>query len=324
MRQLPANSRPRDPNLLVGTETCDDAGVYRISADLALVQTVDFFPPVVDDPFIYGQIAAANSLSDIYAMGGVPKTALNLVGFPDDKLTLDILAKILAGGDERLTAAGCTLVGGHTVRDVEIKYGLSVTGFVDPAKMTTNAAAKPGDVLFLTKPLGTGFVTTAHKAGRCPDETLRAACQSMIALNDAGARAMAELGVRSATDITGFGLAGHANEMAAGAGVTIIIRLDSLPILPGAAELPEKGFFTRASKTNASFVADVLREEGRLDSILKEFLYDAQTSGGLLMAVPADRAGDAEAVLKKHGTLAAARIGEVVERHDRVNLILMP
>lgn len=324
LRHLPAREAINDVNLLVGTETFDDAGVYRIAPDMALVQTVDFFPPVVDDPHIYGQIAAANSLSDVYAMGGEPKTALNLVCFPDDKLPLDLLGRILAGGQERIRAAGAVSVGGHTVRDVEIKYGLSVTGLVHPDHVTTNTKAKPGDVLFLTKPLGTGFVTTAHKAKRCDDATLAAACESMVTLNAAGCRAMKELGVQSATDITGFGLAGHANEMAAGSGVTIVLYLSQLPLLPGADRLAAKGFLTRASKSNASFVADILRESGSLDRLVREFLFDAQTSGGLLMAVPAENASRAEQVLKEDGVLVAARVGEVIEREPGVHLIIKP
>jgi selenide,water dikinase len=322
LRHLPSVRDNGDPNILVGTETFDDAGVYRLTADLALVQTLDFFPPVVDDPFVYGQIAAANAISDIYAMGGVPKTALNLVGFPDDQLPLDLLGRILAGGHERVRAAGAALVGGHTVRDTEIKYGLSVTGIIDPNKIVTNAGAKPGDVLFLTKPLGTGFVTTAHKADRCPDEPFSSACESMVALNEPGAKAMAELGVRAATDITGFGLAGHANEMANGSGVTLLIHLESLPIFPGAAGLAAAGYLTRASKTNADFVRDVCREASGLDAVLREFLFDAQTSGGLLLAVAAERAHDAEQVLKAHGALTAARIGEVQPRREGVSLVI--
>lgn len=311
-----------DPNLLVGTETFDDAGVYRISADLALVQTVDFFPPVVDDAFIYGQIAAANALSDVYAMGGTPKTALGLVGFPDDKLPLSILSRILAGGAERIHAAGAVLVGGHTVRDTEIKYGLAVTGFVHPDRVTPNTGAKPGEVLFLTKKLGTGFVTTAHKRRSCPDGLLSEACSSMTALNATGAAAIAELGVRAATDITGFGLAGHANELAAGSGVTLRLHLNALPIFEGAAALVKAGHHTRASKTNAENVANVLRVEGILDPILKEFLFDAQTSGGLLLSVPAEHAPRAAEVLERHGVLVAARVGEVLERQPGVHLIV--
>lgn len=324
LRHVQGTGDDRDPNLLVGTETSDDAGVYLIADGLAIVQTLDFFPPVVDDPFVYGQIAAANAISDIYAMGGTPKTALNLVGFPDDKLPLEILGHILDGGAERVRAAGATLVGGHTVRDTEIKFGLSVTGLVDPSRILTNAQARPGDVLFLTKPLGTGFVTTAFKAGKCPDRTLQAACRSMIALNDSAAQAARELDVRSATDITGFGLAGHANEMAAGSDVSIVLYLSALPILEGALELAAHPFLTRASHTNFSYVADRLREEGPLGQVRREFLFDAQTSGGLLLAVPAEHAANAPAVLAKHGTLSAARIGEVVPPVQGIRLIVRP
>jgi selenide,water dikinase len=324
LRHVHSKRDGRDPNLLVGTETCDDAGVYRLMDGLAIVQTLDFFPPVVDDPYVYGQIAAANAISDIYAMGGTPKTAMNLVGFPDDQLSLEILGKILDGGQERVEAAGATIVGGHTVRDAEIKYGLSVTGIVDPDRIWTNAAAKPGDVLFLTKPLGTGFITTAHKLGKCPDRTLESACHSMVTLNDAAARAGAELGVRCATDITGFGLAGHANEMAAGANVTILLILSALPIIDGADKLAAKPFLTRASHTNYRHVASVVREEGTISGVLREFLYDAQTSGGMLLAVPKENADRAPEALRKHGTLAAARIGEVLPRQAGAQLIIRP
>jgi selenide,water dikinase len=323
LRHLPvANRDERDPSLLVGAETFDDAGVYQVSESLALVQTVDFFPPVVDDPYVYGQIAAANALSDVYAMGGAPKTALNLVAFPDDKLPMSILARILEGGQNRADAAGVQILGGHTVRDAEIKFGMAVTGFVDPKAVTTNAAAVPGDVLFLTKPLGTGFVTTAHKRQRCPEETLTSACQSMIELNDRAAAAGRELGVKSATDITGFGLAGHAFEMAQGSNVTIAIDLNALPILPGALTLAERRFLTRASSSNREYVGDLLRIEGRPDPILVEFFFDAQTSGGLLLAVPGARAGEAADVLSRHQTLSAARVGEVLPREPTTAVIL--
>src|SRR5436190_6625288 len=202
LRHLPA---VHDPNLIVGTETHDDAGVYRLTDDIALVQTLDFFPPVVDDPFVYGQIAAANALSDVYAMGGTPKTALNLVGYPDDKLSFDWLGRILEGGAERCAAAGVTIVGGHTVRDAEIKFGLSVTGVVHPQRVVTNAGARPGDVLVLTKPLGTGVVTTAHKRRECPEGLYRAACDSMVQLNVGACAAMLAAGAHAATDVTGFG-----------------------------------------------------------------------------------------------------------------------
>ena len=319
----PSDNGTRDPNLLVGTETRDDAGVYRLTADLAIVQTIDFFPPVVDDPFVYGQVAAANALSDVYAMGGTPKTALVLACYPDDKLTLDWLGEIEAGGQERCRAAGVTIVGGHTVRDAEIKFGMAVTGIIHPQRILTNAAARPGDKLVLTKALGTGFVTTAAKAGDCPEEVLRAACESMVQLNDAGPPAMREFGVHAATDITGFGLAGHAYEMAAGSGVTLALELSQLPLLPGAERLAQRRFLTRASATNAAYVQPHLRIEGKPDPIRLEFFYDAQTSGGLLLSVPADRAEALVEDVRKRGAARACVVGEVVERGDAA-LVLRP
>ncbi len=303
---------PRHPDLLVGTETHDDAGVFRLTPELAVVQTVDFFPPVVDDPFVYGQIAAANALSDVYAMGGKPVTALNLVCYPDDKLGLEWLGKILAGGAERCQAAGCTVVGGHTVRDAEIKFGLAVTGTIHPDRILTNATARPGDVLYLTKPLGTGFVTTAAKFRRCPPELLRAACDSMVTLNKAACEAMLAAGVSAATDVTGFGLAGHGLEMARGSNVTLRIELARLPLLAGIEALDVSRFRTRASRTNRDYVAPHTRFEGNPDRRRLEFFYDAQTSGGLLLSVPAATADRLEQELQARGTPAAARIGAVL------------
>ncbi len=278
---------------------------------------------MVDDPFVYGQIAAANALSDVYAMGGTPRTALNLVGYPDDKLSLDWLGKILEGGFERCQQAGTTVVGGHTVRDVEIKFGLAVTGTIHPDHIITNAAARPGDKLVLTKPLGTGFVTTAHKAGDCPEELLQAACASMIQLNDLGRDAMIEVGVHAATDITGFGLAGHAFEMAEGSQVTLILELSRLPLLPGAQDFAHRPYLTRASATNASYIAPSLRIEGQPDPVRLEFFYDAQTSGGLLISVAADRAAKLEALAQAKGASATCIVGEVAQASD-VRLIVRP
>jgi selenide,water dikinase len=303
----------------VGTETHDDAGVYKLTEEIALVQTLDFFPPVVNDPYVYGQIAAANSLSDVYAMGGVPKTALNLVGYPDDKDPgLTWLGPILEGAGERCTAAGCVIVGGHTVRDSEIKFGLSVTGLVHPQKVWTNAAASPGDRLVLTKPLGTGLVTTAHKAGGCPEETYQAAVASMIQLNAVGKEAIDEVGgVRSVTDVTGFGLAGHAFEMAEGSGHTLILELGRLPLLPGVEKLAaNRHYHTRASKTNAEYVAAGLKVEGKVDPLRLEVFYDAQTSGGLLVSIEASRAEALVQALKRRNAAAAVVIGEVVPRGE--------
>jgi selenide,water dikinase len=300
----------------VGTETHDDAGVYRLTDEIALVQTIDFFPPVVDDPFVYGQIAAANALSDVYAMGGQPRTALNLVGYPDNKLSLDWLGDIIRGGAERCQASGTVVVGGHSVRDAEIKFGLAVTGIIHPARILTNATARPGDKLVLTKALGTGFVTTANKAGACPKDLYEAACASMIQLNDIGRDAMLAAEAHAATDITGFGFAGHAFEMAEGSKVTLIVELGKLPLLPGVESIARKPYITRASGTNASYVSAGLRIEGQPDPVRLECFYDAQTSGGLLISVPGENAEALVAAVRAKGATASAIVGEVVERGD--------
>lgn len=318
LRDLP---RVSDPNLLVGTGTADDAGVYRISPELALVQTLDFFPPLVDDPYVYGQIAAANALSDVYAMGGAPKTVMNLVGFPDKELPLTLLNTILKGGADKVAEAGAVIVGGHTVRDAEIKFGMSVTGFVHPDRIWTNAGAKPGDRLILTKPLGTGFITTAAKRNLCPPESLAAAIASMTMLNKAAAEALAGIPVHACTDITGFGLAGHAFEMAQGSGVTLAIDLSKLPLLPNVLDLFRAGCFTRASQSNYDFVKEGLRLEGQVDETLEEIAYDAQTSGGLFVSLPADRAGEALARIQAAGCPHAAIVGEVREREGETALV---
>ena len=233
----------------------DDAGVYRLSNDLALVQTLDFFPPLVDDPYTFGQIAAANSLSDVYAMNGRPITALNIAAFPDDELPLEILGEIIRGASERVALAGAVTLGGHTVRDAEIKFGLSVTGLVDPAELLTNAGARVGDLLVLTKPLGTGFVTTAAKRQECPQPVLERAIAQMSQLNSIGRDALrAAGGAHAMTDVTGYGLAGHAFEMAQGARLTIEIDVSSLPVIEGAEPLAVPRFFTRASTSNREFL----------------------------------------------------------------------
>jgi selenide,water dikinase len=320
LRNLP---RQADPNLLVGTETHDDAGVYRLTDEIALVQTIDFFPPVVNDPFVYGQVAAANALSDVYAMGGVPKTALNLVGYPDDKLSLDWLGEILRGGADRCQAAGAVVLGGHTVRDAEIKFGMAVTGLVHPDRIWTNASARPGDKLVLTKALGTGFVTTASKANDCPEEVLQTTCAGMVQLNAVGRDAALEVGgISAATDVTGFGLAGHAFEMAEGSGVTLAIELSRLPLLPGVEPLVSRKHLTRASATNAAYVAGGLQIEGKPDPVRLECFYDAQTSGGLVLCVAADRADDLVAAAQKRGASRTCIIGEVLPR-QRPELALL-
>ena len=272
---------------------------------------------MVDDPFAYGQIAAANALSDVYAMGGTPLTALNLVGFPDTELEMEVLGRILAGGAERCGAAGCAVVGGHTVRDAEVKFGLSVTGTVHPDRVLTNATAKPGDVLVLTKPLGTGFVTTAAKRERCPPELLDAAVRQMVQLNAVGLGPILAAAPHALTDVTGFGLAGHGFEVADGSGVTIVFDLAAFPRIPGIAELDVTQFRTRAVKSNREYTAPHTHFDGSADSPLLDFFYDPQTSGGLLASVPADRADALVRELLAAGAACAAVVGEVVPRRER-------
>ncbi|MEC7557034.1 MAG: selenide, water dikinase SelD [Planctomycetota bacterium] len=305
-----------DPDLLVGAEDFSDAGVYRLRDDLLILQSLDFFPPLVDDPFLFGQIAAANSLSDIYAMGGTPRTALNIVGFPDDKLDLSILGDILAGGADRIVAAGAVIAGGHTVRDTEIKYGLSVTGVATPQELLTNGGARPGDALVLSKPLGTGFVTTAFKKNRCPADVLAVAAESMAMLNQGASQSAKSVSASASTDITGFGLAGHAGEMAQSSDVTLTIRTSELPVLPGAAELAASGNHTRASKTNRSAVDPLMRIETSADDMGLEMVFDAQTSGGLLMSVDPGRADELVRLCRESGAESTAVVGSVQEKSD--------
>lgn len=309
------------PDLLVGPERFSDAGIYRIAPDIAIVQSVDFFPPVVDDPYIYGQIAAANAISDIYAMGGQPRTALNIVGFPDDELDLAILEQILAGGAERMQAAGVCILGGHSVRDREIKYGLAVTGVVHPERFLTNAGAQPGDVLVLTKALGTGFITTANRAGECPSAVLDAAIASMIALNEAAGAAALAHGVHAATDITGFGLAGHACEMAEASSVTLEIDSSALVPLPGAIDMMKAGHYTRANKATRKTLGNRLAIPNNADAAAVELLFDPQTSGGLLLATPPDKVDALMHELLPNAP-ATAIIGRVIPRTDTSDIAL--
>lgn len=308
LRQLPENTHP---DLLVGSDHLDDAGVFRIDEKTALVQTLDFFPPLVDDPFVFGQIAAANALSDVYAMGGEPLTAMNIVGFPDKELSTDILVEILRGGHDRVTSAGAVIVGGHSVRDTEIKYGLSVTGRIDPGRIFTNAAAKPGDRLVLTKPIGSGTLTSAAKNGTIPEADLAEAIHVMTCLNRGARDAMVAVGAHAATDITGFGLVGHAYEMAAASGVTLHISAAAVPLMARALELAREGILTRAHKGTLAHLGDQLSTKD-VDPVLVNLLCDAQTSGGLLIAVAADHADALLNALRPGKTPCAAIIGEVV------------
>ena len=318
MRGLPQFN---DPKLIVGAQGFSDAGVYAIRDDLLIVQSLDFFPPLVDDPFRFGQIAAANSISDVYAMGARPVTALNIVGFPDDKLDLSTLTEILRGGAERVQAADAVIAGGHSVRDHEIKYGMSVTGVVERDKLITNSAARPGDLLVLTKALGTGFVTTAAKAGRCPPNVLEAASESMAQLNRVASEAAQQAGARAATDITGFGLAGHALEMALASAVALHIDLAHLPLLPGAPMLARQGNKTRASATNRGFAQPHLKCDDHLDAELLEFAFDAQTSGGLLISIAPEKAERLVSQIRTGGVDAACVVGRVEPRKDAALVI---
>jgi selenide,water dikinase len=290
------------PDLIVGTSTSDDAGVYRLSDERALVQTVDFFTPVVDDPYDWGRIAAANALSDVYAMGGTPMTALQVVGWPRDVIPYDVLHRVLLGGADVMEDAECTIVGGHTIDDPEPKYGFAVTGVVDTGSVVTNGAASPGQHLVLTKPIGTGIIATAIKRNECPDDVARQAIESMAALNRAAAKVMVGAGVRAATDVTGFGLLGHLGEIADASAIGIEIDVDAVPVLPGSRELLAGGCFPGGSERNVANVAP--RLSGRSDEEDIRLLCDAQTSGGLVICVDA---GEVEAVLELPGATVIGR-----------------
>jgi selenide,water dikinase len=279
-----------DPNVLVGHATSDDAGVYRISADLALVQTVDFFTPVVDDPYDFGRIAAANALSDVYAMGGTPITALNIAAFPVEELGTEILGRILEGGAAVAAEAGVVILGGHTIKDDEPKYGLAVTGTIHPDRVVTNAGARPGDLLLLSKPLGTGILTTARKRDVIDDAALVPAIEAMAQLNDRAARAMLAHGVHGATDITGYGLVGHGGEMARASGVALAIDAARVPLFAGVLELIAQGAVPGGTRDNLAEHATFARYADGVDEAHRIVLSDAQTSGGLLIAIPPDGA----------------------------------
>jgi selenide,water dikinase len=305
-------------NVLVAADTFDDAGVYRLRGDCALVQTVDFFTPIVDDPFAYGQIAAANALSDVYAMGGRPITALNLLGVPADKVGPEVIARILAGGAAKVTQAGCALIGGHTIRNPEPIYGLSVTGVVHPKRMLTNAAARAGDLLVLTKPLGTGIATPGIKRGLAPARLAARAVKVMGQLNVAGAE-LAERGlVKAATDVTGFGLVGHLANLVRGSGVVAEIGAGDVPVLGReVAALVAQDCVPGGTRANLE-AADQIVDWGRTPEATRIVLADAQTSGGLLLCVPARKLGDVMAVLKRNRVACAAVIGRIRRGEPRI------
>lgn len=303
-----------DPNLLVGISTGDDAGVYRVRDDLAIVSTVDFFTPVVDDPFTYGQIAAANAFSDVYAMGGRPITALNLVCWPQSGLPRELLHEVLRGGSEKAREAGALIVGGHSVADEEVKYGMAVTGLVDPHRVIRNVGAQIGDALILTKPLGTGVLMTAFKRDRLAPEHYDSAVAAMVQLNARAAEVMLQFEVHAATDITGFGLVGHCSKMADGSGVTLVFEESDLPLLPGALECCREGLIPGGGTRNREFFGPAVKISEEVSDEMISIAFDPQTSGGLLIAVPERDGISLVAALHRAGIAEGCIVGRVGKR----------
>jgi selenide,water dikinase len=309
-----------DPNVLVGFDTADDAGVYQLSPELALVQTVDFFTPIVDDPYTFGQIAAANSLSDVYAMGGRPISALSIVGFPNTGRDIEILEAILKGGLAKMQEAGCTVIGGHSLGDEEIKFGYAVTGIINPRRVLKNVGARPGDRLILTKRLGTGVIGTALKKDSAGKAVVDAAVESMCTLNRTSMELALPWEVHAATDITGFGLLGHAREMAVGSKVSLAIDSAQVQFLPGARELAQKGFLPGGLKRNMDFIGGCVEFAPGVPEDVRNLLFDPQTSGGLLLSVTSQ---DAPRLLEslRASEAGAQQVGEVIEEtHPRIQV----
>ncbi len=304
-----------DPKLLVGISAADDAGVYQLDGQTALVQTVDVITPLVDDPYDFGRIAAANSLSDVYAMGGRPVTALNITGFPEQILELEIVADILRGAIDKAREAGCLIVGGHTLKDAELKFGLSVTGLVSPDKIVTNAGAVPGDKLILTKPLGMGILTTALKAGKLDAGVIKKITGIMAGLNKTACELMLQFGAHAATDVTGFGLLGHARGMARASGVGMMLQAGAIPYLPEALSMTRQGgYVSGGSQKNKEFLRNAVSFSENVDEHEQNIFFDAQTSGGLLISLPPAAAGQLLAALHENGIGDAALIGEITSR----------
>ena len=302
-----------DPNVLVGFETADDAGVYQLTPELALVQTVDFFTPIVDDPYTFGQIAAANSLSDVYAMGGRPISALSIVGFPNTGRDVEILEKIMQGGLAKMQEAACTVIGGHSIGDDEIKFGYAVTGLINPHRVLKNVGAQPGDRLILTKRLGTGVVATALKKEQASQDSIDAAIESMCALNGAASQSALQFDVHAATDVTGFGLLGHAREMAVGSNVSFTLDSTQFEFLPEAIEYARRGFLPGGLKRNIDFIGECVEFTDRVGDEIRNLLFDPQTSGGLLVAVSSKDVAPLLKALRASG-VAVQQAGEVIER----------
>ena len=310
-------ARQLDPNVLVGFDKADDAGVYQLTPELALVQTVDFFTPIVDDPYTYGQIAASNALSDVYAMGGKPLSALAMVCFPEEA-DISVLEQILSGGLSKMVEAECTVIGGHGIRDPEIKFGYAVTGTINPRRVLTNSGARPGDALVLTKALGTGVISTAIKKGAAAGEWIEAATRAMTTLNMAASEISLKYDVHGATDITGFGLIGHAREMALGSGVSLRLFASAVPLLSGAMECVARGFVPGGLKNNRDFASCCVECDASVPENLQTIFYDPQTAGGLLISVDPSHTGPLVHELRASG-VAAVKVGEVLT--ERVPLI---
>ncbi len=289
----------------------DDAAVIRLTSDLALIQTVDFFTPIVDDPYLFGQVAAANALSDVYAMGGRPLCALNIVGFPVGRMDFEVLGRILEGGQEKVAEAGALLVGGHSIDDPVLKYGLAVSGLVHPDRVITNTGARPGDALVLTKPLGTGVIATAIKGDLADAGVIERMVEVMTALNRPAGEAMIDLGIAGATDVTGFGLLGHALEMARASRVRLVIQAARVPLIEGVIDLASMGMIPAGTFRNRDFCQHVLSVAPGVDPLRLDLLADAQTSGGMLISVPADKLTPLLAGLDRHGAMCAEVIGRV-------------
>lgn len=312
---------PTDKNLIVGLDRADDAGVYRVTDEIAIIQTVDFFTPIVDDPYWFGQIAAANALSDVYAMGGQPKTAMNLVAFPVKEMDISILRQVIQGGLDKMKEADVVLVGGHSVEDKELKYGLSVTGFIHPDRVLTKKNLHPGDLLVLTKPLGTGIINTAIKGALASSEAVDTVTLLMARLNRIPAELMQGYSVHACTDITGFGLLGHLTEMAQGSGFSVRLHADSIPVLPETIDYAAMGLVPAGAYRNRDFYQNLIRFEPGVDPFLKDILFDPQTSGGLLICMPAGETERFLGELKASSISEAAVIGEVVYGPDELIMV---
>jgi selenide, water dikinase len=318
LASLPVN---QDPNLLVGFGSSDDAGVYRLTNEIAIVTTADFITPPVDDPYVFGQIAAANAISDVYAMGGKPLTCLNLVGFPSRKLPPEILHGIVAGALDKITESGAVLAGGHTTEDDEPKFGLSVVGIVHPEKIWTNGNARPGDALLLTKPIGSGVLFNANRKKMVSPQAMKECVDIVITLNKTAAEVMQDFEIHSVTDITGFGLAGHSFEMAGASQVTFEIVVDKVPIMREALEMYQKGINTGMNSSNRELVKEHTVIKKILPSRHEEILFDPQTSGGLMVALPGDQSETLLKALHQHGVTQANIIGKVKQLQDKTYLI---